>query len=919
MIKEIFEYILSVLKSRIAPLVLVFAILLSVLISRLFSLQIINGESYRKNLNDAIVKTMSVPAARGKIFDKNGVLLAYNDLAFAVKISDSGTYKNNTVKNETVNGVIHKTLKILDEKGDTYSNDFKVKYTEGQGYSYTVSGTSLLRFLRDSYGTPTMDTLTEEQRNSSAEELIDYECKRYGIKKEDYSPEHLIELIYLRLQMSANSYNRYMTFTISNEVSPETVAAILENSEILVGVTIEEQYIRRYVNSVYCSQIIGYTGSISSEELESMNSEDEIYEYNDTIGKSGIEKSLERELSGTKGSKTVYVDTVGRITEVIEETDAVAGNDVYLTIDIDLQKKIYEAIENKLIDILLSNMTSSNEKYTYKRDGSIDDIYVTIKEMYFALIDNNIVSIDLIEAGAHSNEANIYSSFVSKKDSFSNWLKNDLTINSTPYNKLSDEYQEYVWYIYTDILRANNIFDSGKVDSSDEVYRNWNAGDTTSLEQFLKYAISKNWIDMSKLATQQYTSLQESYDILVSYIFSEIEADADFHKLLYKYMIENGNISGRQVCMLLYEQGIIEDDGTYDKLNRGSLSAYDFMRNALANKIITPAQLALSPCSGSCVITDPNNGNIIALVSYPSYDNNRLSGMVDSEYYAKLNADKSIPLYNWATQSQHAPGSTFKICSAIAGLETGVISTSSTYSCFGSFNEVTPAPYCWLRSGHGSESVSGAIRDSCNVFFYNVGYQLAKSKTGSYVSDYGTDILKNYAEQMGLATMSGIEIEERSPNASDTDAIQSAIGQGNNSFSTLNLSRYCSTIANKGTCYNVTLIDKVTNSQGELIRDNSATVSNKMTVSDSTWNAVHNGMKMAGQSYSAFSSLGFSVSAKTGTAQESRFEPDHALVISYAPSDNPDISIAVAIPNGYSSSNAAALTGDIYKIYYNIE
>ena len=107
--REIFDYCLSLLKSRLVPLVLVFVVLASVLVSRLFSLQIINGESYATNLTESIKKTTSVAATRGRIFDKNGVLLAYNELAFAVKISDSGTYKDNDIKNATINNAINKT------------------------------------------------------------------------------------------------------------------------------------------------------------------------------------------------------------------------------------------------------------------------------------------------------------------------------------------------------------------------------------------------------------------------------------------------------------------------------------------------------------------------------------------------------------------------------------------------------------------------------------------------------------------------------------------------------------------------------------------------------------------------------------------------------------------------------------------
>lgn len=145
--KEVFEYILSLFKSRIFPLILVFAILVGVLINRLFGLQIINGESYVKDLSSSIQKDMSVAATRGRIFDKNGVLLAYNDLAYAVRISDSGKYNNNAEKNEKLNASIDKTLDIIEAKGDTYSNDFPIVYEDGQ-YVFNIKDNELLRFLK---------------------------------------------------------------------------------------------------------------------------------------------------------------------------------------------------------------------------------------------------------------------------------------------------------------------------------------------------------------------------------------------------------------------------------------------------------------------------------------------------------------------------------------------------------------------------------------------------------------------------------------------------------------------------------------------------------------------------------------------------------------------------------------------------
>ena len=943
--KEVFEYILSLFKSRMFPLILVFAILVGVLINRLFGLQIINGESYVKDLSSSIQKDMSVAATRGRIFDKNGVLLAYNDLAYAVRISDSGKYNNNAEKNEKLNASIDKTLDIIEAKGDTYSNDFPIVYEDGQ-YVFNIKDNELLRFLRDIYGKRSISELSDEERNVTAQELFRQLCEKYEVvvasdssknqatvlsstvsflKSQGYmveaagfSVDHALMIVNLRRYMSANSYNRYISFTIANEVSDETVAAILESSDDLTGVTVEEQYIRRYVDSVYCSQILGYTGTVSTSELETLGDK---YDSNDTVGKSGIEKSMESVLSGTKGERQVYVDTVGRITEVLGETDPETGNDVYLTIDINLQKNLYNAIEDRLVQILLTYMTSGDTKYSYTSNGSVDTVYILAKEVYFALIDNNIVSIKHIAEQSTDTEAQVYSAFLSKQDSTMDWIRSELADGDTPYGKLSEEQQLYIWYVYTS-LKDRGVFNTSNVDTTDDVYKDWTQADGTSLKELLTHGIAKNWINLNVFSTEQYTSLQESYDALLDYIDGYLREDTSFYKKMYKYMINSGSISGRQVCMLLYEQGVLDmnsENSRYSALAAGSLGAYDFMTYAISNKIITPAQLALEPCSASAVVTNPKNGDIIAMVSYPSYDNNKLSGSVDAKYFNSLINDKASPMLNRATQSFTAPGSTYKPCTTIAGMDTGIISSGTTFYCSGSFDKVTPSPKCWRLSGHGGEVAATAIRDSCNVFFYNVGYNLACSKNGNYNSTYGTTILQKYSDLLGLSTKAGVEIEESEPMASNTNSVASAIGQGNHKYSTLNLARYVTTIATSGTCYNLTLVDKITDSDGNLIEDNHADVDHQVELSSNIWSTVHEGMMLAGNSYSTIAKLGLKIAAKSGTAQENTNEPDHSLLVTYSPYDDPQICVSVCIQHGYSSTTSMDLTADVYKIYYGME
>lgn len=399
----------------------------------------------------------------------------------------------------------------------------------------------------------------------------------------------------------------------------------------------------------------------------------------------------------------------------------------------------------------------------------------------------------------------------------------------------------------------------------------------------------------------------------------KVSEDREFCLNIYKYLIEDGVVSGREMCMLLYEQGYLEKDDYYNSLSNWTLSASDYIRAAMNNKVLTPGTLGIAPSSGAAVLEDPNNGQLLALVSYPGYDTNKLSGTMDVDYYNKISRNASKPLLNWATQAQTMPGSTFKMATALVGLNKGIIDPYTQIYCSGLFTEVTPSPRCSVYPGeHGNETVQTALRDSCNVFFYSIGYDLAKSKDGSYDSDYGTDILKKYTDDLGLSVKSGIEIPEATPQASDTNAIASAIGQGTAQYSCLNLSRYVSTIANGGKSYETHLVLKVTDNAGNTIKETNSVLSNEMDyISDFAWQAVHDGMILAVQHYKTFSGLeSLKVAGKTGTSQVNKTTMDNGTFVSYAPYDNPEIALSIEIPNGYTSTYNAQSAAAFYEWYF---
>ncbi|MBO6239993.1 MAG: penicillin-binding protein [Butyrivibrio sp.] len=930
MFNEIKDNIIKFITSRAVIVSFVLFSLACVMIYRLFSLQIINGDYYLDSFKLRIKKEKTIAATRGNIYDRNGNLLAYNELANSVTIED--VYKSGSGKNAAINQTLNILIDIIEGNGDTVDQDFNIILNESNEFEFKVTGNSLLRFLADIYGHTSINDLKYEEKTKTPENVIDDLCKKFGVgeyetpgdsssfvARQGYTNDRALKVLTVRYNMDSNSYQKYIDTTVASDVSDQTVADVMENLGTLDGVSIEESTARKYVDSEYFSHLLGYTGKVSEDELAELQQTNASYGLNDTVGKSGIEQSMESVLQGTKGSETVYVDNTGQVIETSNYVDSIAGNDVYLTIDKDLTEACYDIIEQSLAGILVSKIQNV-KTYTYTETSSSSSIVIPIYDVYYAIFDNDVVDIPhFAESDAKDTEKAVYQSFVEKNASVLSNLRDEFEVIQTPYNALSSEYQWYMSHIAA-MLYSDGVINSTLVDKEDDVYIAWTTDETISLTEYLKYAIAMNWIDVSKLSIDnQYADSEEIFSQIVDYIIDKMSSDYDFQTRLYKYLLLDGNITGTQVCNLLLEQDVVtlseEEQGIWD---RGGETAYTFMTNRISSLDITPAQLALDPCTGSMVVTDVNTGDVLALVSYPGYDNNKMANGVDAEYYAKLRSDNSNPLYNYATQQKTAPGSTFKIVSATAGLTEGVITTDSTIYCGGIFDKLDHPPKCWIYpSGHGSLNVTGGIRNSCNVFFYEVGYRLGLLGN-SYSSETGLEKLATYADMYGLTEKSGIEIAESEPSVSDQDAVRSAIGQGSHSYTTVGLARYVTTIANSGTCYNLSLIDKTTDSSGNLLEDYSASVRNTIEMPQSYWNAIHLGMRQVVQDKSYYANLGVNVAGKTGTAQESKSRPNHSLFICYAPYEKPEIAIATRIAYGYTSSYAAQITKEALSYYFEL-
>lgn len=940
-IKRIFK---KISLKRTTVLILVFVIMSVVLVRRLFDLQIIQGEDYISKFQARTTKERVLKSTRGNILDRNGDILASNVLSYSLTLEDNGTYTSTREKNLTLNGVAYQVLQILHSNGDDITHSFHIVVDKNGEYAFDVAeGFTLNRFRADIYGQALIDDLKDEQKTATADQMMEFltgsekfsivlsgdraytedELTSHGLPL-TLTKQEMLDIATIRYELNTNSFKKYMQVTIATNVSEKSVAAIMENKTGLQGIDVVEDSIRQYIDDESMAPILGYTGKASSEELTELRKQNPDYSNDAIVGKAGIEQYMELTLQGTDGKETVSVDNLGKVLKIDEDTkvEPVAGDDVQLTIDTDWQSAIYQILKQRVAGVLLTKIDAAKTfDYTYVTDAS--QIRIPIYDVYNALISNSVIDITKFSnEDASDIEKNLYAKFQQKQQRVFDTISTKLNGSNPPaYKDEDEETQEYLSYICNDLLRdALGIISKDAIDTSDATYKAWTTDETISLKDYLTYATSQGWIDISSFSPEgEYLDSEEIYQALTAYIIDYLSTDTGFSKLLYKYMLQEDTISGQEICLVLYEQGVLDkNDDDYENLASGAMGAYDFMINKIYTLEIEPAQLALMPCSASAVVVDVKTGDVVALVSYPGYDNNRLTNDMDTDYYAKLALDQSSPFFNKATQQTTAPGSTLKLLSTIAGMEEGIIDEGTYIECTGTFDYVDPPINCWYKNGHGSLDIRTAIEQSCNYFFNMIGFQLGKVGDNEFSEVQSLNKLQEYASLIGLDRKTGIELSEATPKVSDAKAVPSYMGQGNNLFTTSELARYATVMATSGNVFKLTLLDKVMDPKGDVIQEYEPEIEDVVNISSNIWDVIHDGMRRVIQTHSQFDGLGVEVAGKTGTAELDLRHPNHGLFIGYAPASDPEYAVAIRIANGYSSGNACLIANDIFKYMYNL-
>ena len=850
-VKEFFGFLFERLRElfgeRVSLLVLSAFLLFLLLVFTLYGLQF--GTEITQPVEAAVpeprtgVVTRPVLGPRGHIYDRFGRPLAVNVSSFALMMDPAVAISNDALL---------KLAHLLERNNERYVDSFPI--SRERPFEFTFSGTTEDAIRRQEHRWKD-DMAVPNPWEATAEETWEFLIHQWGIDPEltDCDIRRIMNFrakIFVQRLLDLDNYTPTpVVFAV--DVSNFTIATVEESNHIFTGLFTSMVTLRHYPAGRYASHIIGYLLPITREQLN--QNEHLGYTAFDLFGRSGLELSMEHFLRGTKGMETFLVNTAGRrITEASWINQPTPGNNVFLSIDIELQRAVYHIIEEYLSEVLIARLSLE-----YEEDDFI----------------------------------------------------------SVPYALAS-------------FVRGSHFSIRDVLDSAEGELQ-------FPLKRYIRARLP------NADASRAYVSRANT-------------------------LVANGLAAGRitPVDMLLALIGtgqIMDLDGRFEaKLGENPENALYVLVHAIRAREMTPAQFGLDPSTASVVVSCVKTGEVLAAVAYPSFDNNRLVNDFDNEYFHMISVlDPTFPMINRPFAEARAPGSTFKMFTAVAALEGGAIGLDTLIFDRVRFTSAgEPFIHCWSSAGHGSIDVTAAIAVSCNYFFAEAAHRLGNARDGGSLR--AIEVMNSYMELFGLNEPTGVQVGERNlefiragffgntmaspefkrfvwlshnPNADeeamrwhDRDTAQVSIGQGYNAYTAAQMARGMSVIANRGVRLPLTLVSRIESFGGEVVMlHEPAPARSEASVQSSTWDAVIEGMRLVtepganGTAVDIFSDVEVSVAGKTGTAEQVLHRLSHHSFGAFAPIQNPEVAIYVNVPFGSTGAFpqvAAFIARDIIQIIF---
>jgi cell division protein FtsI/penicillin-binding protein 2 len=804
------------------------AVLFLTLFARLFALQIADENRWiaaALTPPPNIFIEMPLQPTRGTIYDRMGRPLAINHLVFVVKMDPSVNISNEALLDLTL---------LFEENEERFIDNFPIAFEPNGGFEFTFTGTEASRAWQEHRWKD--DMAIPNPATATAEESFNH-LRHFFRLDPELSDEDVRRILNFRCQifmlrpLDLRHYNP-VPILFAVDVSHATMAHIYENHEHFSGLFVDTQTLREYPGGRYMSHIIGYVGLITAAQYEANRHLG--YTQQDLFGRSGLENALElTNLRGTPGVARIEVNRAGRrvgVPEVLVEP--VAGDRVFLSIDLELQREVYYILRGYLAQGLINRLQLAPATGVERAPQNL-----SLESAFISLVWAGNINLRRVLEAAPGNHA-------------------------FPLRH----------YIY-------------------ERYRTPSARGASAQE------------------------------------VTRIIADG----------IRRENISPAKMLLALIGTEQIVCDGAWAaRLVSRPRDALYVLIEMLEAGAVSPAMFNSDPVTGSVVILDVHTGGVLAAVSYPTFDNNRMVNVVDNEYFARINSDPTRPLWFRAIMESLAPGSTFKMIPAVAAMEMGTIGTHTTITSPGYFR-IGDEPYplwCHHRAGHGRLNVAQAIAVSCNVFFAESIFRIGNNF--GHATRNATDainILNDYMMFFGLHEPTGVELVEHyniirrggyagllmaSPELyrhlqGDTElpwldafTSQVSIGQHISNYTPAQMARAMMGLANRAAPYPLHFVRLAESQQGHTILDRRRPPEmppQPMQIANTTWDAVTEGMRLVtqpgarGTGVNVFSGFDIPVAGKTGTAEQYANRFSHTAFGAFAPIENPQIAIYVNVPH----------------------
>ena len=930
--RQYIDHFLDLCKNRIFVMLCGIIVLFAIIVLRLFSLQIIHGAQYEESITASVSKELPVTAPRGAIYDRYGRPLAVNKVAYCVQVDGSVTLEFNREEQQELAEAL---TEALWEKGETRTDSLPI--TKRAPYRFTFEGTEEEKETQEKRWKNNIG-LEKKQRDMTAEECLSWLYEQYA-PPADFNEAQ--KRTYVSLCMSDD--RNLMALTLAMKLTDFGEEIVDE-----LPLDTEAPYSFQFNGNKNREKSWKESMGMEKEQLyfDSLKTLDYLRDY---FGlPEGLPNDLIRSTLGIRYSMYLQryqqYQTVNVATDVSDKTLAYVeeNQDTFPCVIIDTIS-LREYPQGEYFAHILGYIRQMTENdyalYQDDVDANGNPIYsqtdIVGQDGMEKLFERELNGTDgkvQIEVDNQGRRMSVIDSTepIPGKDLF---LTLDSKLQKVAYDTLESELRKAV---------LTKLTTTGK-----------NSVSTLELFQSM---INVNHISAQDMLYAEEGTVQHTVYLRLKQVhpdFSPEQEDAvEVAKEFLLDALEKGNISVRELTLMMIEQENLKVTPEEKADIEAGGSPLSLILKKLGNGEMSPADTGLDPCTGSVFVTQVGTGEVLASVTYPSYDNNELVNTFNNAYYNDLLQDGNTPLVNRPLKQKKASGSTFKMITALAGLETETITADTLITDKGIFKD-TGIPYarCWIYSNtggtHQSLNVAHALEVSCNYFFYELAYRMGNVTTGNGANSITT--LNEYMAAFGLNNYTGLELDEYGPTMAspankeravktfnpdattsqtrwtDGDTIRTAIGQSINSYTPAQVTKYISTLANGGTLYKLHMVDHVQNPDGTLHSEVDETVENVIEFKEENLQTVYHGMWLVtngakGTLRGIFDDLPVDVAAKTGTAEEDKNRSSHTWFVCFAPYDDPQIAITVMIPFGEGSGTPApAVAKAIIKEYLGLD